>query len=233
VGAYGQEVSGVITSVRAYDLAESRIVDLTAAECGFGYRSSVFNTTARGRYLILGVRYALERNRLPDLAYPDLARRFADRTHPPSLTDVRAAVRAIRASKAMLLVDGDPDCRSAGSFFRNPMVSADEVDAVSRVAREQVPSFASEPGRSKVPAAWLIERAGFGKGTARGAAGLSGKHALALINRGGASAMDILRLAGEIQTGVQDRFGVRLVPEPVFVGFPADVVDRHGALSPA
>ena len=240
VGAYGQEVSHVISSVRAYDQTVARTVDMSLDECEFGYRTSVFNRSARGRYIVLQVTYVLEQGSRSVPRYPDLVSYFEGHTGEIVLGEMRDAVRQIRASKAMLLVEGDPDCRSVGSFFKNPIVSAESLarieSAVERAGllgpEETVPRFPEESDRFKVPAAWLIERSGFQKGMARERVGLSEKHTLALINRGDASAEDVLNLVAEIQTGVQDRFEVRLRPEPAFVGFTHDIVERFGAVSP-
>ncbi len=238
VGAYGQEVAGVIEAVRAFDRDEGREVHLPASACVFGYRTSVFNTTARNRYIVLGVDYRLQRNGRPVLEYPELQRHFGDGGAEPGLSEVREAVRKIRASKAMLLVEDDADCRSAGSFFKNPRVTAEEFSSIEAAAMregdlrtdETFPGFVLDDGNRKMSAARLIESAGFRKGTERGAVALSGKHALALVNRGGASAADVLEFAVEIQTRVDDRFGVRLMPEPAFLGFPSEVVARLGAV---
>lgn len=231
VGAYGQDVSAAISRVRVYDRTVARILDMSADECGFRYRTSVFNSTARGRYIILGVTYLLDRKAAPAIDYPDLERFFANWNPDPTLAEIRGAVLDIRRSKAMLLVDGDPDCRSAGSFFKNPIVDAGAAERVDAAAGKNVPRYPASGERVKLPAAWLIERAGFPKGTARGNVGLSKKHALALINRGGASAEDVLSFAWTIRCGVEARFGIRLRPEPVFLGFDAGVADRFGAVS--
>jgi UDP-N-acetylmuramate dehydrogenase len=225
VGAYGQEVSETIVGVRAYDRQEKRLVELTNADCGFSYRASIFNTTARDRYIVFSVTYALTPHGRAMLRYPDLKNFFAGRRRRPSLDQVREAVRTIRASKAMLLVPGDPDCQSVGSFFKNPVVSPEAFAQIEAAARavlapeEQMPRYDAPGERVKVPAAWLIERAGFAKGYQRGRVGLSSKHTLAIINRGGATAREVLELMREIQAQVRARFGVDLVPEPVFVGF--------------
>ncbi len=225
VGAYGQEASETIVSVRACDRATRRIVELSNARCGFSYRQSIFLTTARNRYLVLSVAYALAAEGRPKLKYADVQKYFEGRTTVPTLREVREAVRTIRASKAMLLVPGDPDCRSAGSFFKNPIVSEQQYAEIAARAPAPVPRYPApqDANRVKIAAAWLIERAGFPKGYGRGPVGISGKHTLALVNRGGASARDVLELMREIQKGVRDRFGVELVPEPAFVGFPPDL----------
>src|SRR5438874_13624293 len=122
----------------------------------------------------------------------------------------------------MLIEQGDADCRSAGSFFKNPMVTAadcERVNASSAARSERVPQFTGAGGKQKISAAWLVEHAGFHRGYSRGAVGISSKHALAIINRGGATAAEIIALKNDIQSSVQDRFGIALQPEPVFVGF--------------
>jgi UDP-N-acetylmuramate dehydrogenase len=230
VGAYGQEVSGTIESVRALDLKEDRVALLPKPACGFRYRTSIFNSTERGRYIILRVNYRLKRGGVPSLKYADLQRHFAEQLaekNPPSLAEVREAVRAIRRSKGMLLVPGDEDCRSAGSFFKNPVLSETQFKELSERAASKgldIPSYPAprsqhKDAQRKVSAAWLVEHSGFSKGYAAGAAGISRKHSLALINRGDAKASDIVGLKDEIQRGVQSAWGILLEPEPVFVGF--------------
>jgi UDP-N-acetylmuramate dehydrogenase len=219
VGAYGQEVSEVLLSVRAYDRVSDSIVELAKDDCGFAYRTSIFNTIEQGRYIVLRVSYSLMKGGPPALRYPDVRRVFEGRGEP-SLQEVREAVRRIRAGKAMLLMDGDPDCRSAGSFFKNPILTEEAFAQLqAAIPNETVPRYPAGPGKVKTAAAWLIERAGFAKGYSMGAVGISTKHTLALVNKGGASAEDLVRLAKEIRGRVADRFGVTLVPEPVFLGF--------------
>jgi len=222
VGAYGQEVSETIVSVLAFDLVENCVRELTAAECGFSYRSSIFNTSQRGRYIILRVTYQLFSDVKPSLCYGDLQKYFAGQDGTPSLSEVRDAVRKIRASKGMLITAGDPDSRSAGSFFKNPVLSAAQHEEVVRQAGErglEVPSYPALAQQRKVSAAWLVENSGFRKGYVRGKAGISSKHALAIVNLGGATAADIVALKDEIQGRVEQTWGIRLEPEPVFVGF--------------
>jgi UDP-N-acetylmuramate dehydrogenase len=222
VGAYGQEVANVIESVRVFDIGARKFAELPAAECGFGYRRSRFNTTDRGRFIVTRVDYRLRQNGAPTINYADLKRYFERHTGTPSLPEVANAVRAIRHGKGMLLVEGDPDCRSAGSFFKNPEVPQTAADRIKEFAVGRgVPLhvYRGEAGLVKLPAAWLIEQAGFGKGYALGAAGISSKHTLALVNRGGAKAGEILALASEIREAVQKRFGVQLEMEPEKVGF--------------
>lgn len=218
VGAYGQETADVLVSVRALDRIRESIVELSKAQCGFAYRTSIFNTSERDRYIVLSVTYALRQDAAPQITYPDLLRRFEGHS-APAFSEVRQAVREIRASKGMLIVDGEPDCRSAGSFFKNPIVSESDYAEIQAGVKEAVPRYPAGTGKVKTSAAWLIERAGFKKGMVFGPAGISNKHTLALVNRGGAKAADILRLAREIRRGVEDAFGIRLVPEPVLVGF--------------
>jgi UDP-N-acetylmuramate dehydrogenase len=151
-----------------------------------------------------------------------LQRSLKQSTRPPTLSEVRSAVLEIRASKAMLIVEGDPDCRSAGSFFKNPIITNAEYARLQSVGGGDTPSYPAANGNVKTSAAWLIEHAGFAKGFALGPAAVSRKHTLALVNTGGARAADIVALAREVRRGVYDRFGIRLTPEPVFVGFIED-----------
>src|ERR1035441_7209904 len=234
VGAYGQEVADTIESVRALDLKQDRVVVLPKPACGFRYRASIFNSTQRGRYIILRVNYRLHRGGAPSLKYADLQRHFAGRvqenfserpaekTTPPSLAETRAAVRELRRSKGMLIVPDRKSKPPAGSFFKNPVLSeAQFKELAARAASKalEIPSYPALDAQKKVSAAWLVEHAGFSKGYAAGAAGISHKHALALINRGNARASDIVELKDEIQRGVQEAWGILLEPEPVFVGF--------------
>ena len=219
VGAYGQEVSEVLSSVRVIDRQTGKLLDLSNADCAFTYRSSLFNTVEKERYIVLAVTYRLARHAAPSIRYADVQKEFEETKDEPSLAEVRTAVRRIRARKAMLLVDGDPDCRSAGSFFKNPILSEDQYSTVQSILpNHRVPRYPATPGKVKTAAAWLIEQAGFVKGYSLGPVGLSTKHTLALVNKGGARADDVLRLARQIEQSVYDRFGVKLAPEPVFVG---------------
>jgi len=228
VGAYGQEVSETIQQVQVLDLRSMETRTLSNAECGFAYRSSIFNTTDHGRYIILQIWFALHEGANPSLRYPDLQKFFADHTDEPTVAEVRAAVRKIRHGKAMLIVPGDDDARSAGSFFKNPVVPQALFEELAKRLESrglQLPSYPAADGFRKLPAAWLVERAGFAKGYTKGAAGISRKHALAIINRGGATATEIIALKNEIQARVFAEFGIQLQPEPVFVGFDSGV--RH------
>jgi UDP-N-acetylmuramate dehydrogenase len=222
VGAYGQEVSETIVSVLAFDRIEKSIRELSTEDCGFRYRSSIFNTSQRDRYIVLRVTYALQQGGYPHLQYADLQRYFAGRDRTPALLEIRDAVRSIRASKGMLITPGDPDSRSAGSFFKNPVLSLPQYEELLQRARErnlQVPSYPALSKQKKISAAWLVENSGFAKGYAKGNAAISGKHALALVNRGGANATEIMALKDEIQKRVEAVWGIRLEPEPVLVGF--------------
>ena len=221
VGAYGQEAADTLVSVHALDRESEEIVELNRTQCGFAYRTSIFNTTHRDRYIVLRVTYSLRKNGIPLVKYPDLQRTLKHSTRPPTLAEVRNAVLEIRAGKGMLIVEGDPDCRSAGSFFKNPLLTKDEFSRIPSIDGD-APCYPAADGKVKTSAAWLIERAGFAKGFARGPAAVSRKHTLALVNTGGAQANDIVALAREIRRGVYDRFGIRLTPEPVFVGFVED-----------
>lgn len=219
VGAYGQEVSETITTVRAFDRQSKQIVDLSNADCHFSYRTSIFNSTERDRYVVLAVTYRLRPHGDPAIRYPDLKNFFANRIGQPTLAEVRNAVIEIRSRKSMVIHPEDPNRRSAGSFFKNPIVSPEIFARLTVKAAEQPPCFPAADGNVKVPAAWLIERAGFQRGYVKGRVGISSKHTLAIINLGGATADDVLALVREISLGVWERFGIELLPEPVFVGF--------------
>jgi UDP-N-acetylmuramate dehydrogenase len=219
VGAYGQEVSSVIERVRALDLQNGSVVEFGASESGFAYRRSRFNGEDRGRYVVTRVDYRLKRGGAPTLRYADLRAAFPEGVQP-TLEEVADKVRRIRRNKGMLLVEGDPDCHSAGSFFKNPIVASGLMEKIAAVADKEPPRFpAGIEGLVKVPAAWLIEQSGFTKGFAMGAAGVSSRHTLALINRGGATAADVIALAQRISDAVEAQFGIRLEREPVLLGF--------------
>jgi UDP-N-acetylmuramate dehydrogenase len=266
VGAYGQEVADTITSVRAYDRATAEVVDLAAADCGFGYRTSAFKRSitapaVTGRFVVLDVTFQLTNDQLSrplryaelaaalgldpvrldpvrlDPARPDPARPGdggRDEGVRAPLGDVRSAVLRLRRSKGMVLDPADPDSRSAGSFFTNPVLDAAQFAALRRVVDERcgpgvpIPQFPAGPGKVKVPAAWLIGQAGFQKGyqgPRRAGGGLPGpaahistKHSLALVNAGDARTADVVGLAREIRDRVRDIFGVELASEPVLVG---------------
>jgi len=222
VGAYGQEVAETITSVRVIDTRSGKIRDLTAPECGFSYRTSIFNASEKGRYIVTRVSYLLARNGNPKLEYADLKRYFAPQTSTPTLRELREAVRKIRSSKGMLITSDDQDSRSAGSFFKNPIVSGAEYQRIIALAAcqdQKPPSFPAPESMVKISAAWLVEKSGFPKGYSEGRVGISRKHSLAIVNRGGATAEEVVRLKDNVQQAVLRVFGLQLHPEPVFIGF--------------
>jgi UDP-N-acetylmuramate dehydrogenase len=262
VGAYGQEVATTIDSVLVYDRERGRATDLAydreraanglralaKAECGFGYRTSVFKAgqgaqgvpgqpdapgsiVPTGRYVVLEVTFALRRQPMSDsIRYPELAAALGVAVGEQApLADVRSAVLGLRRRKGMVLDPADSDTASAGSFFTNPVIDSDQLARLERVVAERSPGttvprypvsdYPGERGQFKVPAAWLIEQAGFTKGyPGTGPARISSKHTLALTNHGGASTGDVLDLAREITAGVQAIFDINLTPEPVLVG---------------
>jgi UDP-N-acetylmuramate dehydrogenase len=227
VGAYGQEVSEVIREVRVLERGSGRIVALPVSACGFAYRDSRFRREPEA-HVVLGVRFALRPRGVPVPRYDELkdaiAHRMAGKT--ASLADVSNVVRTLRRKKSMVIDPTDPNRRSVGSFFTNPVLGPDDVaaltarllatGAVDSVA--PIPQHPAQGGRVKIPAAWLIERAGFAKGFRRGAVGVSTAHALALIHHGGGSTAALIALAIEIRDTVAARFGVTLLPEPIFIG---------------
>ncbi len=220
VGAYGQEVAETIVLVRVFDRKKGEFVELDREACKFRYRKSLFNKDQPDRYVVTRVDFRLHPSGKPQVTYGDVKRYFAESTENIDLSQVASAVRQIRRGKGMLLVENDPDCRSAGSFFKNPVVQAARVAeiAAAGTCKEPMPQWPAGDGLVKLSAAWLIERAGFGKGFVDGATGISSRHTLALINRGGATAADIERLQDRIRAGVRARFGVELEREPVKLG---------------
>lgn len=222
VGAYGQDVSETIEEVTVFDRSEGRMATLTREACEFSYRMSRFKSRDADRFIVCEVSFRLQHG-VATPKYPDVIRYLDERRIvSPDVGDLRQAVLAIRRRKGMVLDPSDTDTRSVGSFFMNPVVPVDAQHRVSSIAGERAPVFAVDAVRVKLPAAWLIERAGFCKGFADGPVAISTKHPLALVNRGGATARDVLRLARRIKEQVADRFGVWLVPEPIFVGFNHD-----------
>lgn len=220
VGAYGQDVSQTIVSARCFDRVAMQFVHLTHADFGFGYRTSLLNTAERGRYIITSVTFALKQGGEPTLTFPELKRALAD-DQSPTLLRTAEAVRALRRRKGMVVDPSDPDSRSAGSFFRNPIVPASVLPAVAQkagVPETQVPHWPAGEGSLKFAAAWLLEHAGFVRGTTLGRAAISSKHTLALINRGGATEAEIAALRDHIAAGVREQFGIALEQEPVNVG---------------
>jgi UDP-N-acetylmuramate dehydrogenase len=222
VGAYGQEVAAVIERVVAFDRSRSELTELSSADCGFSYRMSRFKAEDAGRFIVCSVSFRLTGS-IPTLSYPELVAELERRgSSNPRPSDVRGAVLAIRRRKGMVLDANDPDTRSVGSFFMNPVVSLDDRERIAALAGDRVPGFATADGRVKIPAAWLIERSGVRKGHGEGAIGLSTKHPLAIVNRGGATARDVLRFAVHVKRAVLDWCGLWLGPEPVFVGLDRD-----------
>ena len=227
VGAYGQEVAESITSVRALDRETLETKTLTNADCNFQYRASIFNTTHKNKFIVLSVTFRLTPNGKPDLRYADLQKYFADNQTEPTLQTVRAAVLTVRAAKSMVISDGDENRRSAGSFFKNPIVTLEKFQAIEAVARRldliepetRAPHYPAGDGRVKIPAAWLIEKSGFKKGHNAGRVGLSTNHTLAVVNRGSATAQEIIEFVDEIRQKVSTTFGVELQSEPIWIGF--------------
>lgn len=225
VGAYGQELAETLLRVECLDRKRLETVRIPASECGFAYRWSRFKGEDRGRFLILGLRLRLEGERRPRMRYDQLERAVGERGGIDGLSSgdavrrVREAVLELRRGKSMVVREDDPDSRSAGSFFLNPVLDEEEYRELERRwasvgGGEEIPSYDAEGGR-KVPAAWLVEKAGFEKGYRHDGVGLSRSHALALVNRGGGTTRELLELAEEIREAVDGRFGIRLEREPV------------------
>ncbi|HEY3236966.1 MAG TPA: UDP-N-acetylmuramate dehydrogenase, partial [Polyangiaceae bacterium] len=222
VGAYGQEVAETISLVRVLDRRSRKIVHLNNDQCRFEYRNSLFKSGDPERYVVLEVTYRLVPGGEPRVRYPELMHHLTERgvSGRPSLAEVRQSVLEVRRSKSMVFDVSDPNHRSCGSFFVNPVVSQSHCDAIESTATDgTMPRYAQADGRVKIPAAWLIERAGFKRGDRFGCAGISSRHSLALVCHQGARAEEVLLLARQIRDRVEQRFGVRLMPEPVFWGF--------------
>ncbi len=220
IGAYGQEVAGLIVAVRVLDWESGQELRLTGQECQFGYRDSRFKQDWKGRYLVTSVEFRLRPGATPELRYKELQQHMEGVAVTP--LRVRQTVLKIRRSKSMVWDPADPNHRSAGSFFMNPIVDSRLAEKLAADFPE-MPGWPAGTGKTKLSAAWLIERSGFPKGWGEGPAGLSSNHVLALINRGLASAADLLRVAASVRRGVRQRFGVSLHPEPEFVGFDRPV----------
>jgi UDP-N-acetylmuramate dehydrogenase len=223
VGAYGQEVAEVVSTVRVYDRVTGEVTELAGAACGFGYRTSMFKRDSGGRRVVLAVTFRLRPSGLSGpIRYAELARSLGvPEGGRASLAAVREAVLTLRRGKGMVLDPADPDSRSAGSFFTNPVLDDAQFAALQKLvgADVPIPQFPAGPGQVKVPAAWLIGQAGFGKGyPGPGGARISTKHTLALVNPGGATAADITGLARAIHDQVRDELGVDLACEPILVG---------------
>jgi UDP-N-acetylmuramate dehydrogenase len=227
VGAYGQEVAETILTVRALERSTLEEVVFARAECQFGYRMSRFKATDADRYIFLEVEFSLQKNAPPVIRYPELRQAIdsaVDLASLPLGTDalsaVRASVLALRRGKSMVIDPADPNTKSVGSFFMNPFISVELYNDVQRRwaasgGTGEVPNFVSGSHR-KLPAAWLVEKAGFPRGLRKGGVGVSAKHSLALVNYGG-SAQELLTLAAEIQDAVARKFGIQLQREPVVV----------------
>jgi UDP-N-acetylmuramate dehydrogenase len=218
VGAYGQDVSETIIRVEALDRTTGRVIWFTNWDCRFGYRSSLFKTHQRDRYVVLSVTFQLKPGGQAAVRYPELRQSIEERgIDLCDLRAVRAAVIAIRRRKGMVLDPADPDTRSDGSFFMNPVIPIGRLAPL--VARDpKMPHYPSGD-EVKLSAAWLIEQAGFGKGFVHGNVGLSSKHTLAVVNRGGGTAAEVLELVRLIEEKVHATFGIEIHPEPNFVGF--------------
>jgi UDP-N-acetylmuramate dehydrogenase len=223
VGAYGQEVGETVRAVRVVDRTTGQVSELPAAACAFSYRDSAFKRTP-DRHVVLAVTFALRPGGEPAIRYPELRHALGDGS--PSLAEVRAAVLALRRRKSMVLDPADPNRRSVGSFFTNPVVPREQsARAIERAVREglvtrpeEVPVFPAAGGAVKMAAGWLIEHAGMSKGFRRGAVGISSNHALALVHHGGGTTTELLALAREVMAAVEARFAIRLVPEPTLLG---------------
>lgn len=240
IGAYGQEVGEVIENVHVLDRRTGESKHLAHQDCAFAYRDSIFKGAFKDHYIVVGVSFLLVPQGPPSVRYAELQRYMKElgKENGAALSDVRTAVLELRRRKSMLLDPHDENVRSAGSFFLNPILDAStwknvraRIESVGVLSPgETIPQFNAGSGHVKLAAAWLIERAGFTKGTTDGSVGLSTKHTLAIVNRGGATASDILRFARRIREGVFQKFGVRLVPEPVMLGFdPTETSDLIAA----
>ncbi len=225
VGAYGQEVAPVVDGVRVLHRLTFEERGLTAEECAFGYRTSALRRPDNP-WIVLAVRFALRPDGPPTVAYDQVIERFQGPS-APSLGEVRDAVLELRRAKSMVIDDADPNRRSAGSFFVNPVVAREVAESVVERAwslgvlpnGQRPPMHEVGEGRVKLSAAWLIEHAGFPRGAVRGRVGLSTNHALALVNHGGATAAELVAFGREVRRGVRSHLGVDLHPEPLFLGF--------------
>jgi len=240
VGAYGQEVASVIEWVDTVDRVKQGTVRLSRSDCGFAYRTSRFKQQDAGRFIVCEVAFRLRPGASPTVTYPDIIDYLSKHSNgSPDVRAVREAVLNVRRRKGMVIDAADPDTRSVGSFFMNPVVdrgtfdrivadfasgadSSASAEASADKSGPRIPHYLMENDTVKIPAAWLIEQSGFARGHLDGRVGLSTKHPLAIVNRGGATARDVIRLARSIKRAVIDRFGVALRPEPVFVGFDDD-----------
>ena len=228
VGAYGQDVAAVVEAVRVLDLTSLEERTLAPESCGFGYRTSTFREFP-GRFLVTSVIYGLNRAGRPKVEYRELRRALGIGGASASMADVRGAVLDLRRTKSMVVEAEDPNRRSVGSFFVNPVVdgvtlaSLDERVRASGAlsATDSLPTFQAGEGLFKLSAAWLIEKAGFAKGMRRGSVGISSAHALAIVHHGGGTTAELIALVRDIREGVWRQFDIELQPEPVFLGFPS------------
>jgi UDP-N-acetylmuramate dehydrogenase len=227
VGAYGQEIADVIDGVQIVDLQSLEVRTLDSSACGFGYRTSIFRQSP-ATVVVASVTYRLRPNGRATVVYDELRRALGSAADRASLEGVREAVLELRRSKSMGLDPADPNRRSVGSFFINPIIDdSQDLERVRSRARacgvlgptEELPHHRLAGGAVKLSAAWLIERSGFARGTRKGPVGISSRHTLALVHHGGGSTADLLALAREIRDAVSARFGVTLEPEPTFLGF--------------
>lgn len=212
VGAYGQEVAQTIAYVDAIDRESLQPVHFSNAECNFGYRTSRFKEKDCNKYIITSVTFKLTPNGAPNIRYGELSNLVSETS---SLEDIRVAVLSLRKKKSMLVDPSDPNSISCGSFFTNPIVSVEKFESMQKNLSETIPSYDSGADK-KLSAAWLVEHAGFAKGTTRGNVGISANHSLALINKGGTTA-ELLQFAQEIQTAVQQTFDIHLALEPLVI----------------
>ena len=223
VGAYGQEVSETIHRVQVLDVETKETRWIINSDCHFSYRNNIFKKNGFGKLIVISVDFELQQNVFPELRYGELKREVED-SNISDLPSLRNKVLEIRRRKSMVVDKSDPNSRSAGSFFTNPIVSAVEFDRFLEIAREMemeiasIPQYPQEDGKVKLAAGWLIEQSGFEKGFVFGNVGLSNKHALAIINRENGSALEIFNFAKEIQDAVKMKWGIWLENEPQFIG---------------
>ena len=230
IGAYGQEVGQTIVGVEALETASGNSVRLEKDQCSFGYRSSIFNTSDAGRYLITGVTFRLAPGGAPYITYRELAERLAAKT-APTLGDVRDTVLSIREGKGLLIREGFEQFKSAGSFFKNPVVTEEEYKRIANVVEKCGGAnwaWPMDSGMIKLSAACLIQCAGFTRGHRKGPVDISPHHTLILVNYGGATATKIVAFAAEVRQRVHKCFGVLLSPEVRLVGFDGDPLGEIG-----
>ncbi|MGO9953631.1 MAG: UDP-N-acetylmuramate dehydrogenase [Dissulfurispiraceae bacterium] len=231
IGAYGQDVSQTIAGVRTIEIDTTESVYISNKECGFGYRKSTFNSFAAGKYIITGVTFRLKRNGAPSIRYREIEKYF-ENSHDITIKQVRDAVISIRDAKGLLIREGHDLFRSAGSFFKNPIVSPEQFKEIESFV-EQAGGCSNwawqlDSGDIKISAACLIQSAGFKRGYRKGNVGISPKHALIIVNYGGASAYEIVGFASEVQKRVFDDFGIFLTPEIRLAGFPSSCLCMKG-----